>query len=211
MRTLITELRENPNNPRIITDENLQKLVDSLLVFPRMLDLRKIVVSKGEHVLLGGNMRHRALSMIYEMAQEELNARIEAQAQRRKKNEGETDALKAYWDGWRQEPIIEVEEADLTPEEEREFIIKDNVSAGTWNYDMLQNFDQEDLKEWGVTDWVNTPFFEATAEEPAQGGGCNERSRLIITFPREFAEKVYEMIGRKPDCGKTSFRLEELI
>lgn len=213
MKARIDTLKENPNNPRIITDENLSKLVDSLLIFPRMLDLRKIVVSKGENLLLGGNMRHRALSIVFGMSQEEMEARIDAQAQRRKKNPGEVDALKAYWNAWRQEPVVDVEVADLTEDEQKEFIIKDNVSAGTWNYDMLQNFDQADLQEWGVTDWLNTPFFEAAPEAGGyeQTGQADERQRMIITYPRELAGKVYGMLGKEPDCGKSSFRFEELL
>lgn len=55
-RVLLTQLMENESNPRVITAENLGKLINSLLVFPKMLNIRKPVVTK-DGVILGGNMR----------------------------------------------------------------------------------------------------------------------------------------------------------
>ena len=56
----ITNLKLNDNNPRIIKDEKFKKLVKSIKDFPKMMELRPIVVDK-EMVILGGNMRYRAL------------------------------------------------------------------------------------------------------------------------------------------------------
>lgn len=55
----ISQLKTNPTNPRIIRDEKFNKLVKSLKEFPRMLELRPIVVDENM-VILGGNMRHKA-------------------------------------------------------------------------------------------------------------------------------------------------------
>lgn len=55
----IRDLKTNPDNPRIIKDDKFQKLVKSLKEFPRMLELRPIVVDENM-VILGGNMRHKA-------------------------------------------------------------------------------------------------------------------------------------------------------
>lgn len=39
----------------------------------------------------------------------------------------------------------------LTPEQEREFVIKDNVSGGEWNWEMLaQEWNAGQLEEWGL-------------------------------------------------------------
>lgn len=209
MRVDIRTLKENEDNPRIITEENLDKLVDSLLIFPRMLDLRRIVVAKDSHLLLGGNMRHRAMSRILMMERDEMLRRITEQGSRRKKTDGEVDALVQYWDGWRLNPMIDIEEADLSEDEQKEFIIKDNVSAGTWNYDMLQNFDKDDLKEWGLTDWMPVQF-GVTVDSEDFSPNADERQRIIITFPRELRQKVHDILGIEGE-GKTSYRLEELI
>lgn len=50
----------NPNNPRLIKDDKFKKLCQSIKDFPKMLELRPIVVDK-DGVILGGNMRFRAL------------------------------------------------------------------------------------------------------------------------------------------------------
>jgi len=40
---------------------------------------------------------------------------------------------------------------NLTPEQEREFIIKDNSSFGEWDWDLLANeWDVDQLQEWGM-------------------------------------------------------------
>jgi hypothetical protein len=46
-------------------------------------------------------------------------------------------------------PIIVAE--NLTDEQQKEFIIKDNVSGGEWDWDMLANeWEVEQLEEWGL-------------------------------------------------------------
>jgi ParB-like chromosome segregation protein Spo0J len=55
-------------------------------------------------------------------------------------------------------PIIEAEE--LTPEQEREFIIKDNVGFGEWDWEALANsWDADDLNAWGL-DAQKIPDFD---------------------------------------------------
>ena len=47
---------------------------------------------------------------------------------------------------------IPVKVADnLTPEQEREFLIKDNTSGGEWDWEILANeWDSEELEAWGL-------------------------------------------------------------
>lgn len=56
---------------------------------------------------------------------------------------------------------------DLTAEEKKEFIIKDNVGFGQWDFDILANeWEPEVLTDWGLelpTDWFK--------EEEKKGGG----------------------------------------
>lgn len=50
--------------------------------------------------------------------------------------------------GWQTVPAIYV---DWSEEKQREFIIKDNVSGGEWDWDLLANeWDAEKLLEWGL-------------------------------------------------------------
>lgn len=55
----ISQIKLNPNNPRIIRDDNFAKLVKSVKDFPEMLNIRPIVVNK-DMIILGGNMRYKA-------------------------------------------------------------------------------------------------------------------------------------------------------
>ena len=44
--------------------------------------------------------------------------------------------------------------ADLTKEQENEFIVKDNVGFGEWDWDILANiWDTKKLKDWGLDVW----------------------------------------------------------
>jgi DNA modification methylase len=60
VRLPLNEIKPNPANPRVIKDEAFKKLVKSLTDFPEMAEVREIVLNK-DHVILGGNMRFRAM------------------------------------------------------------------------------------------------------------------------------------------------------
>jgi len=47
----ITDIKVNPNNPRIIKDEKFKKLCNSIKEFPKMLELRPIVIDKDNMIL----------------------------------------------------------------------------------------------------------------------------------------------------------------
>jgi hypothetical protein len=51
--------------------------------------------------------------------------------------------------GLKEVPVIFAE--NLTPEQEMEFIIKDNSSFGEWDWDLLANeWDVDQLQDWGI-------------------------------------------------------------
>ena len=56
----LSEIKSNPNNPRVLKDDKFKKLCKSIEEFPKMMSLRPIVVD-GQNMVLGGNMRLRAL------------------------------------------------------------------------------------------------------------------------------------------------------
>lgn len=69
----ITKLQNNsgqiaglPKNPRFIRDERFEKLVQSIRDFPEMLKLRELVAveHEGKYVVIGGNMRLRAIKQV---------------------------------------------------------------------------------------------------------------------------------------------------
>ena len=112
----ISEIKLNPNNPRLIKDDKFEKLVNSIKEFPQMLKIRPIVVNS-DMVILGGNMRFKACK--------------EA--------------------GLKEIPVIVANE--LTEDQQREFLIKDNISGGEWDWTLLQGWDSDELNEWGLEVW----------------------------------------------------------
>lgn len=56
----ISKIKLNDANPRTIRDANFDKLCESIKQFPKMMELRPIVIDP-DGVVLGGNMRFRAL------------------------------------------------------------------------------------------------------------------------------------------------------
>lgn len=150
----LTQIQVNEANPRIIKDDKFGKLVTSILVLPKMLELRPIVVDN-TMVALGGNMRFRALSAIHGMEAQEIAERLSASRDFQKKTEAEKNQLLEYWEAWKDKattPVIRASE--LTDEEQREFIIKDNVGYGEWDMDALANeWDNAELADWGLDVW----------------------------------------------------------
>lgn len=73
------DLVENQDNPRSIEPQQMQKLVESILTFPKMLQMRPIVCNENR-VILGGNMRFRALLNIEQMEDEAIKNAIETVA-----------------------------------------------------------------------------------------------------------------------------------
>lgn len=56
----LSDVKANPNNPRVIKDEKFTKLKKSIEQFPKMMSLRPMVIDSDGYVL-GGNMRLKAL------------------------------------------------------------------------------------------------------------------------------------------------------
>lgn len=166
--TPLRDLRENPDNPRTITDAQLEKLERSLLVFPAMMDLRPIVVDK-DMVVLGGNQRLKALRAIAEMSEDEVYRLLDTSTDYKAKSTEERYALLERWNKWRDDPSAPVVKADTLSEgEKRQFIIKDNVGFGEWDVSALEKDWQASLlDEWGVDD-VDKLFADpVTPEESA--------------------------------------------
>lgn len=56
----LSEVKSNPNNPRLIKDHRFEKLKKSITEFPKMMELRPMVLNS-DNIVLGGNMRLKAL------------------------------------------------------------------------------------------------------------------------------------------------------
>lgn len=179
----LSQVTVNSSNPRTISTEKFDKLINSILIFPKMLELRPVVIDD-MMVVLGGNMRYRALSAISEMSAAEINMKLahgcKGYAQ---KTEAERQNLRDYWKAWLENPTVTIVRADqLSEEQKREFIIKDNVGYGEWDMDMLANeWPAEDLDDWGLDVWQEPTDSEGggmetnSAKEGSKDGSLNER------------------------------------
>lgn len=201
----LSQVKVNKENPRTITKDKFQKLVNSLLVFPDMLELRPVVVD-ARMVALGGNMRLNALKEISKMAGAEIERRLGDMPEYRVLTEAERQRLVERWTGWLGNPSVPVIDARaLTEAERRQFIIKDNVSFGAWDYDELaNNWEDTQLEQWGmdVWSWNDSPaggepgnassspsdaplddgeVYDVQAEEPKKTGTIEKRF-LILPF-----------------------------
>ena len=56
----VSDIKLNPDNPRIIKDDKFKKLVKSMQEFPEMAEVRPVVINE-HNVILGGNMRFKAM------------------------------------------------------------------------------------------------------------------------------------------------------
>lgn len=154
----VSEVKNNPNNPRLIKDDKFTKLVQSIKDFPEMLEAREIVVNK-DHVILGGNMRFKAA--------------VEA--------------------GLKEVPVKVV---DWPEDKQREFIIKDNVSGGEWDWDLIANeWDAEELDAWGL----DIPFTEEVEVEEDEAPEVDESEP-----PKSKLGEIYQLGRHRVMCGDST-------
>jgi hypothetical protein len=152
----ISEIKSNPNNPRVIKDDKFNKLVESIKSFPEMANVRPIVVNT-DMIVLGGNMRLKAMK--------------EA--------------------GWVEASIQIV---DWDEQKQKEFIIKDNVGFGEWDWDILANeWDNLKLEDWGLDtikhNWDSLDYIDEQIATPK----LNNDNELIIIITEEWLNDKKEI------------------
>jgi len=97
----------------------------------------------------------------------------------------------------------------LSEEKKKEFIVKDNVGFGEWEWDMLANeWDSVELAEWGLDVWENTddvkeeeemlsrnikaPVYEPKNEKPSESELFNENKTKKLIQKIELANITSE-------------------
>lgn len=217
----LKKIKANQQNPRIISESKLKKLINSLLVFPKMMSLRPITVD-GDFFVLGGNMRQTALGRIAQMTFDELKEHVEQLPEFSELPDGGQEVLE-FWEKFLSKPVIEVQIAEgLTDDEKQQFIIKDNVSFGDWDYDELENWDGAKLESWGV-DMLIPEFGDSNGLPPEldgqdltpddleklQGDDKTAMQRVIICYYDEQQEKLAKMLGVEK-LDKVVYNFKEL-
>ena len=145
----LSKIKPNPNNPRIIKDDKFEKLKKSIQDFPKMMELRPMVINS-DNIVLGGNMRLKALKEL----------------------------------GYKEVPDEWVKRAeDLTEDEQRQFIIKDNVGFGEHDWEMLATeWDADELSEWGL----DVPLHEQEIDNSEEGDEIKIPKSLQVIPKKEY-------------------------
>ena len=92
-------------------------------------------------------------------------------------------------------PVMIVE--TWTEDQEREFIIKDNVSGGEWDWDMIANeWDAQELEDWGL----DLPGFDVNADDMGEDfslpdGDKSPFQQMTFTLADEQAEQIQNAIS----------------
>lgn len=159
-----------------MSEDKFPRLIESLLVFPKMLKTRPTVLDENG-IVLGGNMRTRALLWIKDATLQQLKERLEAQSKYNNMTEYEQKQLIEFWQRWQAHPKVYVTYAEgYTEEEKREFIIKDNTSFGDWDWNELANkWEPMQLEEWGLDCWQ--PDQATDSEDSNTAGSSSEAGK----------------------------------
>jgi hypothetical protein len=177
-----SEVKVNPNNPRIIKDNKFKKLIKSVEDLPQMLEMRPIIVDE-DMVILGGNMRYQACVRA---------GIVEVPIIQYTKAEHEKTGTKKTYE-----------------EVCQEIIIKDNVGFGEWDWDILGNeWDNVKLGEWGLDVWQPEQDVDySILDELDLGGELHEKETGVkraiqIEFDGEHYEEANNLINLARASGK---------
>ena len=177
----LKNLTPNPANPRVLRDDQYKKLLASIKRDPEFLSKRPVV--HADNVILGGNMRYRAL----------LEATKDAEFRERigTKKAGEVPA------SW----VLDASE--FTEEQRRRFVIVDNAPdgmSGDWDWDVLANeWEDLDLNALGL----EVPGFDAEIIEPPLLPDGDKSPFVEMTFilHNEQHEEIESAIKRAKSEG----------
>ena len=183
-------MKLNPNNPRVIVDEDFMKLVRSIQEDGFMLSIRFLVVD-ADNVVIGGNQRLRACQM----------AKLDE--------------------------VYIVKAEDLTKDQLKEFIVKDNTYFGHWDKEMLsQNYSDREMVEVGmdlvevaqprleVIGDIETEIDASDLQDRKETHENNKIMQIVTYFPAELYEKVIESfssIKNHMNCQENPEALLKLI
>lgn len=108
--------------------------------------------------------------------------------------------------GLKEVPVILAD--DWTEEQRREFIVKDNVGYGEWDWDALANeWKAEDLDAWGldVPSFATPPDYSILDDEDVQGQLDEMRDSvkkaIQIEFEAEHYDEAYQLVKHFRDAG----------
>lgn len=98
---------------------------------------------------------------------------------------------------------------ELTEQQQKEFIIKDNVGFGEWDWDLLANeWNNIELKDWGLDVWQPeeevdySVLDEIDLEETLEDKQSGVKKAIMIEFDSKDYEQANELITKARKDGK---------
>jgi len=167
----INKIKSNPNNPRIIKDDKFKKLVQSIKDFPEMIEKRPLVCVTDVDDKIYPLGGNMRLKALQELGYKEIP------------------------DNW----IVMADE--WTIEKRNEFVVKDNIGYGEWDWDDLaNNWDELNLNEWGL----DIPQFAKEVDysilddnevnEQLNDMVSNVKKAIQIEFELEHYQEAFELV-----------------
>ncbi|MBO4965931.1 MAG: hypothetical protein J6C81_06670 [Muribaculaceae bacterium] len=191
MKKDVKELTINPINPRRIIIGQKRRLQQSIMLFPKMLTYRDIIVNK-DNVVLAGNQRTTILKEILTSTPMDWMVILQENEKWQELTEKQRDAVIEYWKAWVENPLIEVTVADLSEEEEKELIIKDNNEFGEFDYGKLQQiYDEINLVNFGFDEGL---FYNPDEDETVMTKikGSTPKKINMLTFGKNVVSVTKE-------------------
>ena len=150
----IRKLKPNPDNPRTMSEFMEGKLIESLLVFPKMLELRPILVNQ-EDVIVGGNGRVQCLNKILELDDNEIEDYMFNQKKFRMASDEEKTALLAFWAKWKKNQQYSFAYSTMFQPRKRRKFVKDNLHYGEDDIEIMKrHFEREAIGDYlGYVAW----------------------------------------------------------
>jgi hypothetical protein len=103
---------------------------------------------------------------------------------------------------------------DLTEEQQKEFIVKDNVGFGEWDWDILANqWDNVQLKDWGMDVWqpeedVDYSILEELdLEDTLDNKEAGVKRAIMIEFEAQDYDQANELITKARKEGNNIGRI----
>jgi hypothetical protein len=95
---------------------------------------------------------------------------------------------------------------ELTEQEKREFIIKDNVSFGNYDFDILgADFEMEELMDWGLDD-LNFPIIGEEKLDPKDSEDIYHEIYAINVEVKNEAEQI-ELYQKLQEMGYDKLKI----
>jgi ParB-like chromosome segregation protein Spo0J len=100
--------------------------------------------------------------------------------------------------GLKEVSIIKV--SGLSEEKQREFLIKDNLSGGEWDWTLLQDWNELELEEWGLEVWQKPAdvdysiLDEEDVSEQLEQMTDGVKKAIQIEFEAEHYNEAFELV-----------------